>query len=406
MPTFHYQAVRRNGDPQSGEVLADNRKMASELLLGQDLFPVKITRGDGGGFWGFLTRDLSDPTRAYKDGLAPVSLQLAKLLEAGVTVDQALAVLAEGGLSRAWTLVIADMRMHIRDGLPLSAAAAKHPNAFPTHFVALLSAGEKSGTLPHTLTQLASMAGRRDETRAKIKTALIYPLLLLALSVCTVLFVLFFVLPQFEGLLREGWSNLPWSTKLLFGMRYGLIEFWWVLLLIAGGITFAVYRLKSDSAFLHRRDRWLIEAPLLGGFLTDVEAENLCQTAGGLMGAGVSVPEAFGLAAAGVGNRHIRSGLNGVVEQIKHGMSPSVAIAESALLPQQVVQLIKSGEDAGKLPEMLGIGADLLGTQIQAQTDRFLSVLTPALTILMGIIVGGTVASVFSALLSVNELVF
>ncbi len=406
MPTFQYQAVRRNGEPKSGQVEAVSRKVARDLLISQDLFPTKIYKTNGDGFWGFLTRDMSDPARAYRDGLAPVTVQLARLLEAGITVDQALSVLAEGGLSRAWTLVITDVRDAVRQGMSLSVAIGQHSLAFPSHYVALLAAGERSGTIAATLNRLALMVGRRDDTRNKIKTALLYPSLLLALSVCSVLFVLFFVLPQFESLLREGWANLPWSTKFLFGLKNVLMEFWWMLLALVLGGALLAYRLQNDASFLAWRDRVLLNTLFVGPFLVKLEAERLCHTVSGLLAAGLPVPDAFALAADGATNRYVGQVLNDVVAQVKRGHATSFALSHEALLPLQIIQLAKSGEDAGKLAEMLQIGADLLGAQIETQIDRMLSILTPALTVLMGVIVGATVTSVFAALLSVNELVF
>jgi general secretion pathway protein F len=325
------------------------------------------------------------------------------LLRAGLELDRALGILTN--LSDIGTLKapFEAVRNRVRDGASFADALAADP-FFPKFYVSMVRAGEHGGSLDNTLQRLTDYLVRTMAIRESITSALIYPAILVVTMFISITVILVFVLPQFEPLFADAGKALPFATRVVMSIG-DFVRFygWIVILLLIGG--FFLYRewVKKPENRL-KRDALMLRLPVLGDLFRAVEIERLMRTFGTLLSNGVPVPSALNLSKDVLSNMVLANAVRDAAVSLREGERLAQRLGRSKVFPAITLDLIQIGEESGKLDEMLLRQADLDELRIKHRVDRALALLVPALTVLLGFVVAGLIASMLAAILSVNDL--
>jgi general secretion pathway protein F len=405
MPRFEFSALSDAGDVISGELEGPDADAVIAQLHARALLPIHAIerRADPGtSAFAQLWTWRRQPKLSGRD-LALFSQQLGRLLKAGLPLDRALDILATIAGRRSGLMVRRTLD-RVRDGASLSEAMAAQRGAFPQAYVSMIRAGEAGGALHVVLARVANFLARSEAMRQRVISAAIYPAILLAGATVSVGLILTVVLPQFEPVFRDAGASLPAMTRLLMAAGDALRQFWWALLLaLLGGVLLWRQIMRGpEIAALH--DRMLLALPVVGGLITRFEIGRFCRTLGVLLSGGVAAPRALALCGTTVGNRAIATAIEVAATRFSQGEGLAAPLARSGRFPALALQLIRIGEETGRLEEMLAEVSDIYDQEVQRLLDRLLALLVPAITIGMGLIVALIIAAVMMAMISINDL--
>jgi general secretion pathway protein F len=295
------------------------------------------------------------------------------------------------------------VRNRVRDGMTFADALAGD-SAFPKFYVSMVRAGEHGGTLDVTLQRLTDYLSRTMAVREQITSALVYPSLLLLTAGASSIVILVFVLPEFEPLFADAGKTLPFATRMVMGAGHAIRNYGWiVVLMIIGGIVALRRALKIPAKRL-KWDAFVLKWPVLGNLFAAIEVERLMRTFGTLLSNGVPIPTALNLSKDVLTNTVLSSAVRDAAVSLREGERLAQRLARSKVFPPVTLDLIRIGEESGKLDEMLLRQADLDELRIKHKVDRALALLVPVLTITLGMIVAGLIASMLVAIISVNDL--
>jgi general secretion pathway protein F len=405
MPQFQYKAVAPGGAVVRGELAAPDRATAAARLHASGHVPLTLDLAPpASGVRRLLTREIGG-RRAGPQVATALMGRLALLLEAGVALEAALALLA-GSEGTAGTRATAQSLLRrLRAGSGLADAMAAEGSTFSPVVVALVRAGEASGSLAPALAQIAAYLARAEAVRQSVRSALVYPVILLATAAATVLLVLLVVLPQLEPVVAEAGAQLPLLTRLAFAASHLVRDAWWAMLALAAVLTVAARRVLADPGVRARLDALVLRPPVLGLALRRAESGRFARVLGALLAGGVALPSALVLAHPVLANRVFADAVTRIVAAVREGGGLAGPLARAGIFPELAVQMVRIGEATGRLDTMLLRLADLLESDVQRTLDRALAMLVPVLTILLGALVAGIIASVMMAVLSVGALV-
>lgn len=411
MPIFTYQAVDARGASQAGEIDCGNRASALDTLHRRGLTPVVLSeRGDR------VRASMLDLLRAFMPTrttntlrtkeLVSLTQSLAALLRAGLTIDRALAITANLNRHPRARVLLADLGRSVRAGRSFADALAESHIALPAYYAGMVQAGEAGGSLAQTLSQLSELLRKQYEVRERIRSALIYPALLGGVVLLTVILLLTFVLPRFEALFAESEAPLPWATRATLAAGGFVSSYWWFLALVGAAAAVALVALLRTPRGRNRLDTWLLRSRLTLGLPAAIDTARLLRTLSTLLANGVQIGSALRISRATLSNTRLRKGLDEAAGRIKAGESTSAALNAVGLFPAHAVQLARVGEETGRLEELLMQAAAILEDETATSLERLLTLLVPALTIGMGLLIAGLIGSVLVGLLSVNDLAF
>ena len=386
-----------------GVLDAPSRDQVVRQLRTRGLFPLDASERGAGGLRGLSFKSLRFGGRVTLRGLAMATQELSTLLKAGLELDRALGILV--GLSDIGALKapFEGVRNRVRDGMNFADALAGDP-AFPKFYVSMVRAGEHGGTLDITLQRLSDYLSRTMAIREQITSALVYPSLLLLTAGGSIIVILVFVLPEFEPLFADAGKSLPLATQVVMGAGHAVRNYGWlVLLMIVGGIV-ALRRALRNPVNRLKWDGFRLKWPILGNLLASIEVERLMRTFGTLLSNGVPVPTALNLSKDVLSNTVLSSAIRDAAISLREGERLAQRLARSKVFPAVTLDLIRIGEESGKLDEMLLRQADLDELRIKHKVDRALAMLVPILTIVLGAVVAGLIASMLVAIISVNDL--
>jgi general secretion pathway protein F len=405
MPTFSYRAYGGRGEFAEGRIEAVSPDAANEMLWAQGLTPFHMQTSDAGAerWW---QREIFGAGRSSPAQLASFTRDFATLNTAEIPLDDALRILAAQAPSRAMRMVIASLLADVLDGCHLSDAMHKHPQVFSAEHVSAVRSGEVGGTLSQVLEEMAELLERRMEIRNRIRSALVYPAILVAFAIVTVGLIVAVLVPGIAPIFAEGGKQMPAVIGFVLAVQAHWTVIAAVLVVLATSATSAlVIALRRPPARL-AIDRFKLRPPLFGVFILERETARFARSLGTLLRAGVPLLQASTSARAVIGNRHIGAGVDRALEAVREGSSLHRALERHASLPAVALRMISVGEEAGKLDRMLLRMAAMFEQQTQRTVDRLMTILTPALTLTIAFLVGGLILSVMNAILSINELVY
>ncbi|CCE00701.1 type II secretion system F family protein [Bradyrhizobium sp. STM 3809] len=403
MPRFRYQAYGTDGAFAEGTIEAASVAAADATLWAQGLSPFQMRSLDGGGtpWW---NREITLGGGAARGDLLAFTREFSTLCSADIPMDDALRIVqAQTSLARLKTLAAA-LLADVLNGRPLSEAMHGQPRIFPADYVAVVRAGESGGRLAQVLSELAELLERRAEIRARIQSALIYPAMLIVLSLVTLAIIIGGVIPSMAPIFTQSGKPVPLTIQAMLALQAHWLEIVLAslaaLALLGGSIGFAM----TDAARRRRLDRLLLRLPLAGSFLLQQDTARFARTLGTMLSAGVPLIPATRSASEVVGNDHLRAGLEQAIEKVQQGTALHRALRETVALPAVALQMIAVGEEAGRLDRMLLRVAEMLEKQLQTRVDRFMAALTPAMTVGIALIIGALIMPVMTAVLSINDL--
>ncbi|MCC7049393.1 MAG: type II secretion system F family protein [Alphaproteobacteria bacterium] len=403
---FHYKALARTGEFLAGEIEASDSKNAIALLQDQGHLPISASPSRPPNWVEALVNRLGrvgDRNPSSRD-IALLTQQMAALIGAGLTVDRALVVLTDAAGARNVRELTQDLRRRVRSGAALSQALQVHGGVFPRFYWATVQAAEQGGFLDAALTRLASFLARSESLRSAVRSALVYPAVLLVMAGASILVILIFVIPQFRPLIEDSGITPSLSLSALMAAS-AVAEDHLALATIA--ITLAIVLAVMGAKRL-RNSEWAdtmtLRVPVLRSVVTCLEIARFTRTLGMLVENGVALPASIELSGTILRNRRVAAIAADAAVFVKEGKRLADSLRHP-VVPQAVVEFVRVGEETGKLPDLLTQAADLLDQDVQRLLDRLMALLVPALTVFLGLIIAGLVASILTALISVNQMV-
>jgi general secretion pathway protein F len=398
MPQFTYRAIGRDGKSQDGVIDAEGMELASRQLRAQGLTLLKLEPGAAGA-------SVKSSGRAPgRQDILSMTSELAVLLRAGLPLDRALKVLIDMAAQPAMHQLLNDLLSDVKGGRSLSQALAPHEELFGTFYISMVRAGEASGKLSEVLDRLVEYLENAKANRDSVVSALIYPAILLVVSILSIIVMLGFVVPQFESLFEDMGESLPTLTRAVIAGGDFIAAWWWLLLLVAVGGGIYLRNWAASEAGRESLDRRLLALPVAGGIIFRFEVSKFARTVGTLLGNGVSLLQAISIGIDTVDNRVIKDSLQVLPPAVKAGKRMSVALEESGMFTPMVIQMIRVGEESGSLDEMMLELAKVFDQQVQAGVKRGLTLLEPVLILGMGFIIAIIIIAILMGILSVNDL--
>jgi general secretion pathway protein F len=404
MPVFVYRAADQRGKTIDGVMDAPDARAVVERLQRDAYFPIEVApqagqRGILGLGWAVVRQ-----RRVSGRDLLAFTQQLATLVEAGLPLDRALAVLEELAPSPRVRTIIGDILRSVRGGASFSDALAKHhPRPFSRLYINMVRAGEKGGVLEVTLKRLAEFLEEAQEFREAIVSALIYPALLTGVGAASVVFLMAFVIPRFAEIFRDLGQAIPLPTQILLAVSEGLQRYWWmtalgVLVVLLAGRVF----LSTASGRL-QWDRALLRFPLVGEVVLKTEVARFSRIMGTLLRSGVPVITALAVVREMISNQLLARAVERLGEGVKRGAGISAPMGESGVFPPLAVHMVRVGEETGRLEEMLLKVAAAFEAEVRRLVKRLIGLLEPAIILIMGLVVGFIVVAMLLAIFSITE---
>ena len=405
MPSFRWAAIDGGGDVVHGVMEAPDRAVVVERLQGQGQIVLRADPADHRrGLGELLQIEFGGARGIDKAALGEVTRELAIMLAAGQDLDRALRFVADNTHSTRARAILGDVRDKVRGGSPLAAALASEPRSFSKLYVGLVRAGEAGATLPETLDRLAILLERERSLSANLRSALIYPALLVVAAIGSIVLLLEYVLPQFTPIFEQAGAQLPASTRALMalGGAVGVVGPWFLVGAVAAALV--ARQLLARPANRLKLDRLLLRLPVAGSLLRETLAARLTRTLGSLLQNGVPLITALGIAKDAIGNLAAAAAVEAAALGAKGGGGLARPLAAAGVFPARTVHLLQLGEEAAQLSAMALKAADIHDEQARLMMQRLVALAVPLITIVMGLAVAGIVSALLTAMLSLNDL--
>jgi general secretion pathway protein F len=403
MVNFRYKAMTSAGAMVTGTLDAPSQAAVIQQLRGQGHYPISAVPADSSeSLWARL-KEMRFTSGVSSRVLSTVTQELAALIGAGLELDRALGILVK--LSNIGPLrePLVSIRGRVRDGASLADAMAAE-TVFPKFYVSMVRAGEMGGSLDVTLRRLADYLSRTAAIRETVTSALVYPAILMVTAAMSIIVILVFVLPEFEPLFAQAGKQLPLPTRIVMDVGDAVRGYWWLPVVVVIGLYLWLRQAMRNPAFRKRWDGAFLKLPIFGRLIAAIEIERFSRALGTLLSNGVSLTAALGHAREVLRNSQIGEAVAETARKLREGKGLAQHLAQSKVFPPLTLDLIQIGEETGKLDEMLLRQADLDEQSIKQTIDRLLALLVPCLTIVLGIVVAGLIASMLVAILGVNDL--
>ena len=408
MPLYRYKAVNTSGDVSAGELDAANESEIVDRLRDQGLMPMQVVAAAGervAATQKAARRRWFAPRRVTRDHLLALTRELATLLRAGLPLDRALEILINLADAPPVARLLQTVRDSVRGGKSLSQALDMHREVFSRFYVNIVRAGEAGGALGAVLTRLSDTMERNKELRESVKSALIYPIILICVAVTSVMILHVFVVPQFQQTFAQAGKALPVPTQVVIFVGTGLRKYWWLLIAVVVAGVWLFRRWLSRPAARFRWDRRLLRWPLIGDLTAKVEVARFARTLATLLGNGVTLLAGLSIVKETMTNTVLAQSLEGVTTRLREGKGFGRPLLETGLYPRLATQMILVGEESGRLEEMLNRVADVYDREVAMAVKRFLAVLEPALILGLAVLIGGIVFSILLGVMGMSELV-
>jgi general secretion pathway protein F len=403
MPEFSYKAIKGTGELVQGTLVAETEPAVLAQLRRMGCMPIRVSSKDGStdASWSLLKRRGTSSS----DRLV-FARQLATLVRAGVPLDRSLSLCRDLAEKPGLQAVIAATLKELRSGQSLANSLAANPRFFPPLYVAMMRAGEASGTLPAVLDRLVEFEEFSAELRGYLISALIYPMVLMVVGSVAIAFLLGFVVPRFAQIFEEAGKELPLPTQILMDVSQALRDYGWIAaVVIIITVLFFTRWVRTESGRL-RWDQWRLKAPLLGDVSLKLEIARFAKTMGTLLNQAVPIISALRLTREVLSNRRVAAAVEPLIQGVKRGQGLAGPLAETRMFPALAVQLMTLGEQTGKLDSMLLELAAIYDREVRVATKRMVALVEPAVILAMGLVVGTIVISTLLAIVSINEVPF
>lgn len=390
MKKFSYEARDQSTNKiTKATVQADTETAAAKLLISQGMTPLNIKElNQDDNFISKITGRITT-----KDKIV-FTRQLATLIGAGLPLSQSLSTVLDQTENKQLQAIVQEISAGVEGGKTLSESFAKHPEVFDPVFLSLVGAGEISGTLDDDLQRVANQQEKDAAIMSKIKGALTYPIIVLVVIFGVMAFMLFTVVPQVEKLYHDLKKSLPFLTKIMVDAANFLTNFWWLAILIsAAAIFFLVQFMKTESG-IKIMDNFKLNVPIFGQMFRKLYMARFMRTGQTLLSTGVSMLDMLGITAKAVNNSVISASILRAAEKVKGGKALSVAIQPEEYILSLVPQMIKIGEQSGRIDEMMGKTAQVFEDELDNQIKNISTAIEPVLMVVLALVAGSMVAAI------------
>lgn len=396
---FVWEGTDRNGGRLKGELSARTETLAKADLRRQGIKVVKVKKKAKPLF---SARKKKITTK----DIAVFSRQLATMMSAGVPLVQAFDIVGRGHENPSMQELIMAIKADVEGGAPLAESLGKHPLYFDELFCNLVHAGEQAGVLETLLHKIAEYKEKTESLKGKIKKALFYPSAVMVVAVIVTAILLIFVVPQFEDLFKGFGAELPAFTQMVVGMSRFTQDYWYIMLGVIVAIGFAVVNLKKRSVgFNHFLDRAILKIPVIGEIMRKSAIARFARTLATMSAAGVPLVEALKSVAGATGNVVYGQAVLLMRDEVSTGHQLQLAMRQSNLFPNMVIQMVSIGEESGSIDSMLAKVADFFEEEVDNAVDALSSLLEPMIMAFLGVVVGGLVIAMYLPIFKLGSVV-
>ena len=370
-------------------VQAESEIAAAKLLSAQGFTPLKIELEDdrAGIFKRFANRITT------KDKIV-FTRQLATLIGAGLPLSQSMRTVHDQTQNKSMQQIVQEIIGDIEGGRSLSDAFNKHPKVFDNVYLALVSAGEASGTLDEALRRVAAQQEKDAAMMSKIKGALTYPIIVLLVIVAVLGFMLVAVVPQVKNLYKDLNKELPLLTKIMVDTADFFINYWWIVIMVIGiGVYFLIQYLKTETG-IKTKDTFKLNVPMFSGMFRRLYMARFTRTGQTLMSTGVAMLDMLNITSTAVNNTVVAEGIDRAAEKVKGGKSLSSSLRNEDYFLEMVPQMISIGEQSGKIDEMMGKCAQIYEDELDEEIRTISTAIEPVLMVVLAIVAGGMVGAI------------
>jgi general secretion pathway protein F len=403
MPDFAYVGLDTAGRERRGSVRAETSEAARDQLVQRKLYVVRIEPATESAARPLLSRGLVTRKKLSAKQLTLFTRQLATLVTVS-PLEEALRTVSLQSEREEVRRILGNVHSGVIEGRRLSDAMGREPRSFPALYRAMVAAGEASGTLPQILERLADLLERQAQVRGKVLSTLAYPVILAFVAAFVVFALMIFVVPKVVEQFEDVGQSLPLLTRIVIGLSNFLAAWWWALLILIAVSVLVAGRALKDEGIRMKFDRALLRIPLIGRLIRDLHAARLARTLSTMVASRLPLLEGLRLTTDTIHNRVLRAASAAIAEQVRTGGSLSGALRRAGIFPPLLVYLAASGEASGKLDVMLERAADYLEREFDSFTTTVLSLLEPAIIIVMGAIVALIVLSILLPILQLDTL--
>jgi type IV pilus assembly protein PilC len=400
--SWDYEALDASGKRSKGKLDATSEAAAAAALRQQGSTPLAITEAGKG-----LQREISLPglrSRVTLKDLSIFARQFATMTASGLTLLRSLAILEEQTSKPALARAVRDVRRDIEAGNSLSVSMAKHDRVFPQLMIAMINAGETGGFLDSALDRIASNYEKDANLRAKIKSAMTYPVIVIVFSILMITGVLLFIVPIFEKMFRQLGGKLPLPTRIMVVLSHQLLWLFPLMLVLAIGGTHLFRRqLREDYGWRLGFDRFKLRVPVFGPLFTKIAISRFSRNLGTLLAVGVPVMQALDVVADTTGNAVIGEATKDVQASVRDGQPMSAPLVRHTIFPPMVTQMMEVGEETGQISSMLDKISDFYDHEVETAAESLTAAIEPVMVVIMGGIVGTMVICLYLPMFTIYQ---
>lgn len=402
METYSYTAVAKDGKDKKGQIEAETRDEAARKLKEQGLTPMSIktqTAFDKDIELPFLTKKKVKPR-----DMSVFCRQFASILNAGVSVVNALEMLAEQTENKNLKKAIMDAQSGVEKGETLSDSMRQDSGIFPSILidmvkVDMVKAGESSGSLENALTRMAIQFEKQAKTQGIVKKAMMYPCVLLVVMVGVIIVMLTFVIPNFVSMFEDLESDLPFMTKAVLSMSDAVMNYWYIIIAVIAAIVVGYKMYVKTDAGRHSVDKLKLKIPVFGVLQTKTACASFARTLSTLLQAGMPMIEAIDIAASTMTNVMYKDALMKAKSGVALGLPLSNQLKASQIFPPMIVHMVGIGEETGNIEEMLTNSAGYYEEEVEVQTQTLTALMEPAIIVIMALVVVVLILSIYQPMI-------
>ncbi len=399
MAAWGFVAIDKSGKEVKGSREADNEEQVLRELKAQGLIVLEVTEQNA------LTKDISIDIGGKPSArdLSVFCRQFASITRAGVTIIEALRMLAEATENKKMQKALLNVRADVEKGETFADSLAKHPTVFPELLIQMARAGESSGSLETSMERMAIQFEKSAKTKALVKKAMIYPIVVMIVAIAVVIVMLVVVIPSYTDMFDQLGAELPGITLAVIAMSDFVKNYWFIIIPVVIAVVFALKAYAKTYSGKHLFGKLQLKIPAVKNLIVKNASAMMARTLSTLLTAGVPLNEAVGIVADTMTNIWFKEALQEATEQIMIGVPLSQPLQSCGLFPPMVYYMIRIGEEAGSTEEMLNKLADYYEEEVELAVQSLMAAMEPMIIIVLAVVVGGLIAAVMAPMMTMYE---
>jgi type IV pilus assembly protein PilC len=394
MPTFEWKGTTRNGQTQTGQVVADTKDAVINMMRRQQIVVTAVK--EKGKEIAFPKFGGGVPSQS----IAIFTRQFSVMIDAGLPLVQCLEILSAQQDHKVFKRTLIQIRQDVESGSSLADAMRRHPKVFSDLFTNMVAAGEAGGILDTILQRLATYIEKSVKLNAQVKSAMIYPVAVISIACIVVAVILWKVIPVFAALFQSLGAELPLPTRVVIALSNFIADFWWLIGILGVAGVYAIRRYHQTYKGKRVLDGILLKMPVLGLLLRKIAVARFCRTLATLTSSGVPILDGLTITARTAGNSVIEDAIMATRKSVEEGKTISEPLGDTDVFPQMVVQMIAVGEQTGALDTMLSKIADFYEEEVDVAVAGLMKLLEPILIAFLGVAIGGIVIAMYMPMFS------